>query len=168
MAAADDPPDPSDANASVEPTFNPVVRGGHAWVVFTSMRAWGNQPWPDGVAGGHVNGKRRLWVAAVDPTVGAVDPSHPAIYLEGQEDTPNMRGFWTLAACIAAPPPGSDAGATCTAGFQCCSGFCDAGQCVNLTTVACAGVGGACTTGADCCNASVVSCNDGTCSGVAQ
>jgi hypothetical protein len=29
-------------------------------------------------------------------------------------------------------------------------------------------VGGACTTGADCCNASVVSCNDGTCSGVAQ
>jgi hypothetical protein len=143
------------------------MRGGYAWVVFTSMRAWGNQPWPSGVGSGHVNGKRRLWVAAVDPTIGTVDPSHPAIYLEGQEDTPNMRGFWTLASCIATPSAdsdaGADAGAACTAGFQCCSGFCNGGQCVDITTVACAGVGSACTTSGDCCNSSSVGCVQGSC-----
>jgi hypothetical protein len=167
MAAADDPPGSSDLNTSVEPTFNPSMRGGYAWVVFTSMRAWGNQPWPSGVGSGHVNGKRRLWVAAVDPTIGTVDPSHPAIYLEGQEDTPNMRGFWTLASCIATPSAdsdaGTDAGAACTAGFQCCSGFCNGGQCVDITTVACAGVGSACTTSGDCCNSSSVGCVQGSC-----
>jgi hypothetical protein len=168
MAAADDPPVTADLNASVEPTFNPTMRGGYAWVVFTSMRAWGNEPWPAGVGNGHLNAKRRLWVAAVNPTIGTVDPSHPAIYLEGQEDTPNMRGFWTLASCIATPPAGSDAGAACTAGFQCCSGFCTNGQCVDITTVACTGVGGSCTTSADCCNSSVVSCNGGVCGAVSQ
>jgi hypothetical protein len=168
MAAADDPPDPNDDNASVEPTFNPVMRGGYAWVVFTSMRAWGNSPWPSGVGAGHVNAKRRLWVAAVDPTIGTIDPSHPAIYLEGQEDTPNMRGFWTLSSCIATPPAGSDAGAACTAGFQCCSGFCNNGQCVNITTLACTGLGGSCSTGADCCNSPAVSCVQGQCGFVTQ
>lgn len=164
MAAADDPPGTSDLNASVEPTFNPSMRGGYAWVVFTSMRAWGNQPWPSGVGTGHVNAKRRLWVAAVDPTIGTVDPSHPAIYLEGQEDTPNMRGFWTLASCIATPAAGSDAGAACTAGFQCCSGFCNNGMCVDTTTVACTGIGGSCTTSGDCCNSASVQCSSqGTC-----
>ncbi len=167
LAAADDPPDPSDANASVEPTFNPVVRGGYSWVVFTSMRAWGNVPWPAGTGSGHVNGKRRLWVAAVDLTIGTTDPSHPAIYLEGQEATPNMRGFWTLAACIPSPGSGDDAGAdasaSCTAGFQCCSGFCVNGQCSNTTMVSCVGVGGACKTTADCCNAGPVTCQGGTC-----
>jgi hypothetical protein len=139
------------------------------------MRAWGNSPWPAGVGSGHVNAKRRLWVAAVDPSIGAVDPSHPAIYLEGQEDTPNMRGFWTLSSCIATPPPaagdagaGADAGAACTAGFQCCSGFCAGGQCIDVTTAACTGFGGACTTSADCCNSSVVTCVRGVCGLVSQ
>jgi hypothetical protein len=183
LATADDPPNPNDANSSVEPTFNPIQRGGYSWVVFTSMRAWGNQPWPaDVTSTGLVNGKRRLWVAAIDPTIGTVDPSHPAIYLEGQEDSPNMRGFWTLAACIATPGAnsgadagadagagaGPDAGGQCTAGFQCCSGFCENGQCIDINQLACAGVGDACTSASDCCNAPAVSCTNGTCGVLVQ
>lgn len=182
LAAANNPPDPSDRFASVEPTFNPVVRGGYSWVVFTSMRNWGNQPWPndgtvpaDAGADTHVNGKRRLWVAAVDTTLSALDPSHPAIYLEGQEDTPNMRGFWTLASCIATPGAGdagaspdaggvgsSDAGA-CGNGFECCSGFCEKGVCVDVKQVSCVGVGGSCTSASNCCNSSSVQCVQGVC-----
>ncbi|HXX69831.1 MAG TPA: hypothetical protein VEK07_21805 [Polyangiaceae bacterium] len=187
LAAADDPPDPNDGFSSVEPTFNPVVRGGYSWVVFTSMRNWGNQPWPDDGsippdAGPdmHVNGKRRLWVAAVDTNLGATDPSHPAIYLEGQEDTPNMRGFWTLASCIATPggsgasggadsgadddASSADGGAQCTDGFQCCSGFCEQGVCVDVNTISCVGLGASCASASDCCNPAIVSCLGGTCS----
>jgi hypothetical protein len=143
MANADTPPAAADAYSAVEPTFNPVVRGGYSWVVFTSMRQFGNQPWPGEVAEAGatsqlINAKRRLWVAAVDTTIGSTDPSHPAIYMEGQTDTPNMRGFWTLSSCIATPgasggsldggvpgdagTSGGDGGSlACTAGFQCCS-----------------------------------------------
>jgi len=188
MANADTPPVASDAYSAVEPTFNPVVRGGYAWVVFTSLREWGNQPWPGEVADAGatnslINAKRRLWVAAVDTSIGTIDPSHPAIYLEGQTDTPNMRGFWTLSSCIATPgasgetldggvpadagkpvPDGGDAGSlACTAGFQCCSGFCENGMCVDVSTVACIPEGSACTATSDCCNASVVICQQGSC-----
>jgi hypothetical protein len=187
LAAADDPPDPSDRFASVEPTFNPIVRGGYSWVVFTSMRNWGNHGWPadaaippDAGPDMHVNAKRRLWVAAVDTALGTIDPSHPAIYLEGQEDTPNMRGFWTLASCIPTPgagpdagvadagPPasdGGDAGAGCMNGFECCSGFCQQGVCIDVNKVSCVGVGGSCTSASDCCNASGggVLCASGQC-----
>jgi hypothetical protein len=183
MAAANDPPDPVDHNASVEPTFNPVVRGGYSWAVFTSMRTWGNQPWPAvvatypnckavaGTAGsGTCNAKRRLWLTAVDTTIGTADPSHPAIYLEGQEDTPNMRGFYTLASCIptyhgAAVDAGVDdaqssgsPGIMCSNGFECCSGFCDKGICVEPGKQSCVGLGGMCTMTSDCCNAGIVKC----------
>jgi hypothetical protein len=170
LAAACDPPNAADDNASVEPTFNPVQRGGYSWAVFTSMRQWGNQPWPSTVTQtGHVNGKRRLWVTPIDGAIGTTDPSHPAIYLEGQEDTPNMRGFWTLSACIATPPAGSapDAG-TCTNGFDCCSGFCKNGMCVDVNKVACSGLGGPCATAGDCCNSSAVNCTSGTCTPIVQ
>jgi hypothetical protein len=184
LAAADDPPDPNDHSASVEPTFNPVKRGGYSWAVFTSMRAWGNQPWPASVtATGHVNGKRRLWVTPLDATIGTADPSHPAIYLEGQENAPNMRGFWTLGPCIAttvfSSPDGgtssSSAGTaggggdaegvpgTCTDGFECCSGFCENSACVEPAHLACVGLGGACALSSDCCNAQVVQCLNGKC-----
>jgi mono/diheme cytochrome c family protein len=184
LAAACDPPNAADDNASVEPTFNPVQRGGYSWAVFTSMRQWGNKPWPSSVTQtGHVNGKRRLWVSAVDTTIGTTDPSHPAIFLEGQEDTPNMRGFWTLSSCIptAGSHPASDAGTgsgaseggasdggagACTNGFQCCSGFCKNGMCVDVNKVACSGVGGPCATTADCCNSAAVTCTNGSCTPV--
>ncbi len=163
MTAATDPQtNASEDGLSVEPTFNPQARGGYSWVVFTSMRTWGNQPFPVGTASGHVNGKRRLWVAAVDTTLGTIDPSHPAIYLEGQEDTPNMRGFWANAACT----PTAAAGAPpnpCGAGYECCSGFCVDAACVDVSKVSCAGVGSSCTTASDCCNSGSVACVGGVC-----
>jgi hypothetical protein len=163
LNAASNPPLVTDQGVSVEPTFNPVARGGYSWVVFTSMRNWGNEL--TGVssdAGQRQNAMRRLWVAAIDTTTGAVDPSHPAIYLEGQEDTPNMRGFWALASCTSSVPAGTSGGA-CGAGFECCSGFCEQGQCVDVSQIACVGVGGACGSASDCCNAGAVSCVAGVC-----
>ncbi len=167
LAAIDDPPASADKNTSVEPTFDPTAAGGYSWVVFTSMRAWGNMGWP--VAAGedvtkNENFKRRLWVAAVDPTIGTIDPSHPAFYLAGQDDTPNMRGFWANAQCIATPAAGQSGGA-CDQGFECCSGFCTNGMCSSVSTLACQAIGGTCATSADCCNGTAgVSCSGGTCS----
>lgn len=157
LTALDDPPAAGDHELSVEPTFNPIERGNYSWVVFTSMRDWGNK-----LTGAAVNGKRRLWIAAIDVATGAADPSHPPFYLEGQEDSPNMRGFWTLAACTPTPPPGGTGG-QCTAGFECCSGFCNNGVCVDVSTIACVGVGGDCTQSSECCNPQSVSCVDGRC-----
>jgi hypothetical protein len=165
MANADTPPDtadPNGGNLSVEPTFNPIQRGGYSWAVFTSMREWGNKN--DSLPIN--NGKRRLWVTAIDGTIGTADPSHPAFYIEGQEDTANMRGFWTLAKCTDTPPAGIDAGAAgaCQAGFECCSGFCDRGKCVDPSVLACKPTGGTCAISADCCNGgSGVTCQSGVC-----
>jgi hypothetical protein len=150
----------ADQNHTNEPTFNPIERGGYFWVVVTSMRDYGNR-----VTGTANNGKKRLWVAAIDksPTPGA-DPSHPAFFLEGQnEATTNMRGFWALSACI--PTQG---GGACMNGFECCSGFCDEGVCVTPQTLACMGVGGACTADTDCCNDAVVTCVNGACTPMTQ
>ncbi|WP_146649920.1 hypothetical protein [Labilithrix luteola] len=158
LAALDDPPAAGDKELTVEPTFNPVERGAYSWVVVTSMRDWGNK-----LTGAAINGKRRLWVAAIDTATGATDPSHPPFYLEGQEDSPNMRGFWTLAQCTPTPAPGAGGG-QCSAGFECCSGFCDKGVCVDVSKIACTGIGGECTSSGDCCNPSSVSCVDGRCS----
>ena len=143
----------ADKNHTNEPTFNPVARGGYFWVVVTSMRDYGNR-----VTGTPNNGKKRLWVAAIDKSpTPAADPSHPAFFLEGQnETTTNMRGFWTLTACT--PTVG---GGPCTNGFECCSGFCDNGMCVTPQTLACVGSGGACTATSDCCNDAVVTCTAG-------
>lgn len=166
MTLATDPPNADEADLSVEPTFNPQARGGYSWVVFTSMRTWGNQPFPTGTASGHVNGKRRLWVAAVDPAIGTVDPSHPAIYLEGQEDTPNMRGFWANAACTPTAPPSGPPNA-CGAGYECCSGFCVDNACVDVSKVSCVGVGSSCTSSGQCCNSGSVACLNSICTAVA-
>ena len=171
----DSSPNATDHDVSFEPTFNPIERGGYFWVVFTSMRNWGNE-----ITGTPDCGQKRLWVAAIDGTPGATDPSHPAFFLEGQEeDTMNMRGFWALASCLPSGGTAPDAGAGgdsgdasssggCQQGFQCCSGFCDMGVCVDIGMVACQGIGGTCMTAADCCNSSVVSCSGGMCKTVVQ
>ncbi len=144
----------ADHDMAYEPTFNPVARGNYFWVVFSSERDWGNR-----ITGTPNNGKKRLWVAAIDQSPGASDASHPAFFLEGQEeDTTNMRGFWSLAQCTA-----SDPASTCGAGFECCSGFCDKGVCVDVSKVTCQGVSDTCTTVADCCNPSAVTCTGGKC-----
>jgi hypothetical protein len=149
----DSSPLAADHNRTYEPTFNPIERGGYHWVVVTSSRDWGNA-----LTGTPNNGKKRLWVAAIDKAGGTTDPSHPAFYLEGQENTTNMRGFWALAACT--PTKG---GGACQAGFECCSGFCDQGVCVDTGTIACKGVGEQCVADADCCNGPQVKCVAGVC-----
>jgi hypothetical protein len=150
----DSSPKQTDHDLSLEPTFNPVERGGYHWVVFTSMRDWGNK-----ITGVPNNGKKRLWVSAIDKNPGGGDPSHPAFFLEGQEEnTTNMRGFWALAACI--PTQG---GGGCSAGFECCSGFCDKGMCVDIGMLTCKGVGQACTKDEECCNSPPVQCIGGKC-----
>ncbi|HEX7665900.1 MAG TPA: hypothetical protein VF407_15340, partial [Polyangiaceae bacterium] len=146
----------ADRDLSYEPTFNPVARGNYFWVVFSSERDWGNR-----ITGTANNDKKRLWVAAIDATTGTTDPSHPAFFLEGQEEnTSNMRGFWSLAACTASGPA---PGGSCSAGFECCSGFCDRGTCVDVSTLSCQGDGDSCKVTADCCNAGAVSCQGGKC-----
>jgi hypothetical protein len=174
-ALTDSSANAADHDISFEPTFDPVQRGNYFWVVFTSMRDWGNR-----ITGTANCGKKRLWVAAIDASPGATDPSHPAFFLEGQEeDTMNMRGFWALAACTQTPKTPGGGGGACQQGFDCCSGFCDhgtgqgdagasasdggTGVCIDIGTVACKGVGDTCTTDADCCNSSVVKCVAGQC-----
>ena len=150
----DGAPDAADDNHSLEPTFNPEERGGYFWVVFTSSRQWGNR-----IVGVPNLEQERLWVAAIDPAIGAVDPSHPPFFLEGQEEnTKNRRGFWTLSACIPTGDP-----TPCGAGFECCSGFCIDGVCGEPETDPCVGVGESCSTDADCCNADYVTCTGGVC-----
>jgi hypothetical protein len=116
------------------------------------MRDWGNN-----LIGTGVNGNRRLWVAAIDPNIGTADPSHPAFYLEGQENnTPNMRAFWVNNVCL-------ETGEVCSANFECCSGFCVNGKCGGITTLKCVGSGDTCTTAADCCNQALTQCTNGKC-----
>ena len=154
LSTLNDPPAAKDHDAGREPMFCPVKRGGYSWMVFTSMRDWGNELVGTGP---HTNGNRRLWVAAIDGDIKTADPSHPAFYLEGQENTPNMRAFWALGQCIQTPPPG-ETGMMCKANFECCSGFCVDKVCVDKTSQTCAGIGEACESAGDCCNQSVVSC----------
>ena len=115
LANLSDPPMAADRNLTFEPTFNPNARGGYFWVVVSSSRAWGNR-----LLGGDENINKRLWVAAVDETTGAVDPSHPAFYLQSQESSYggtntassiNMRAYWSLSSCTASAPAGTTADA---------------------------------------------------------
>ena len=111
---------PDDSKVNYQPTVNPVPSGGYYWVVFTSRRIYGNlltgKPWgTDGAGGGP---QKKLWVAAVDIVTGAVDPSHPAFYLPGQElGAGNSRGFWAVDPC-------KTNGNSCESGDECCNGFC--------------------------------------------
>lgn len=115
---------PDDTSLNYMPTVNPVASGGYYWVVFTSRRLYGNvltsDPWADGskLDGLEKSVQKKLWVAAVDINTGAIDPSHPAFYLPGQElAAGNARGFWVVDPCKAN-------GTSCETGDECCNGFC--------------------------------------------
>jgi hypothetical protein len=140
-----------------EPTFAPVAAGGYYWVVFTSRRTYGNMYQGDLATPAQV---KQLWVAAIDPTAPAgTDPSHSAFRLPGQaltftdggstQNALNMRGFWALEPCK------TDLG-ECSAGSDCCGGFCDkkegsaTGTCQSAPPV-CSADGDKCKTDADCC-----------------
>jgi hypothetical protein len=161
------PPDSQHLNYA--PTVSPILAGGYYWVVFTSPRDYGNimvspeqAPPNDATYANH----KQLWVTAIDASVGATDPSHPAFWLPGQDaTTANMFGYWTLAPC---KDTLNDAGpSTCETGFECCSGFCrDTGMgfvCVN-NPGGCSQDGETCTATSDCCGASTGStCAAGIC-----
>ncbi|HEY3820428.1 MAG TPA: Ig-like domain-containing protein [Polyangiaceae bacterium] len=155
-------PFPDDVDLNFEPTILPEAVGGYFWVVFTSRRNYGNLVNGDPYIGaaGAPSPRKKLWVAAIDiqnpevPYTKAVDLTHPAFYLEGQElASGNMRGFWSLDPCEAN-------GQSCLTGDECCSGFCrqtngpDGGSifaCVPPS--GCAQEGEKCATAADCCGA---------------
>ncbi len=159
------------------PTVNPIVSGGYIWVVFTSPRDYGNRmvaPYPEQPAplDATYTNHKQLWVAAIDANIGAVDPSHPPFWMPGQDaTTANMFGYWTLAPCKATPGDGG-APATCSTGFECCSGFCrNEGQgliCVN-TPGGCSQIGEKCTMSSDCCGAGPsIGCLAGVCQSIAN
>ena len=149
----------SDAQASTsyEPTFLPVAVGGYAWLVLGSERMYGNT-----LEDQNVNTrKKQLWVAAIDlnPKPGE-DPSHPAFWLPGQElNNQNMRGAWALSPCKAD-------GATCSAGFDCCAGYCygQPGTCHDQPLDNCSHITEKCDSDADCCNGENTDCIGGFCS----
>ena len=144
----------ADLHLNYEPTALPIAVGGYYWVVFTSRRQFGNtivggDPWSN-------SPRKKLWVVAIDMnTTPGKDPSHPAFYLEGQEEgAGNMRGFWALDPC-------KQNGNSCESGDECCNGFCrqvnepDGGSrltCVQPPT-GCANEFEKCNVAADCCGA---------------
>jgi hypothetical protein len=134
------------------PSFHPVAAGGYFWVAFFSQRPYGN------VFNGN---NRQLWIAAVDanPKAGA-DPSHPAFYITGQnQDSTNERPQFALSPC-------QRTGSSCENGYDCCDGFCRAGDGGALTCqekgAGCSQNGEKCTTEADCCGG--LPCVGGFCS----
>jgi hypothetical protein len=156
-----DPKHANDINTNYEPTVNPLPTGGYVWVVFTSRRMYGSAatipPFcsdPRGVDLVQNTTTKKLWVSAVDLSAApGTDASHPAFYLPGQELLAgNARGFWVLDPCLAD-------GSTCTAGDQCCNGYCEPGGdggalvCSNTPPNSkCSAVNDKCSTAADCCD----------------
>jgi hypothetical protein len=151
------------------PTVNPIASGGYVWVVFTSPRDYGNEmvspqgaPPMDATYSNH----KQLWVTAVDANIKTADPSHAPFWLPGQDPTtPNMFGYWALSPCK--PTMGDGGPSSCSAGFDCCSGFCrDSGKgpvCVN-NPGGCHQTGEKCASTSDCCGASSgVGCIGGIC-----
>jgi hypothetical protein len=154
-----------DRQRNYEPFALPVTAGGYFWVVFTSLRDYGNT-----YTGTNV--RKQLWVGAVstNPSPG-VDPSHPPFYLPNQSATRNERGFWALQPC-------ATDGSSCQTGDQCCGGFCRPSNVTDPSSPtvcklppmgSCSQVGEKCTTTADCCDApNGVTCIGAVCTGRSQ
>jgi hypothetical protein len=162
--------DAEEGHLDYEPSVLPVPVGGYYWVLFTSRRAYGNTIAPGGsVARGDdkwgkplageeesPSPRKKIWLAPIDlDYAGKLDPSHPAIYLPGQElESGNMRAFAALEPC-------RGNGGSCESAAECCTGFCrqtgrDQGgpvlQCVAPPANACSQVDETCAVAADCCN----------------
>jgi hypothetical protein len=164
-----------DTVVNYEPTVNPVVSGGYAWVVFTSRRLYGNvatlPPWTsdprnyDWTTTSKGMTTKKLWVAAIDLNAApGTDPSHPAFYLPAQELVAgNARGFWTVDPC-------HGDGTSCETGDECCGGYCRPGGdmgaliCTNVQPM-CSQEFEKCNVAADCCGvAQGFECINGKCS----
>jgi hypothetical protein len=141
-----------DLSYNYEPTFAPVDAGGYAWVVFTSRRTLGNR------LTGAKDVVKQLWVAAIDqnPQAG-LDPSHPAFWVKGQDETTlNMRGFWALDPC-------KQVGGACGTGSECCNQNCALGVCKDPDPNMCSQTGNVCAKTSDCCDAKAT-CTNNICS----
>jgi hypothetical protein len=131
------------------PTISPVAAGGYFWLLFDSVRHYGN-----------LGLQRQLWCSAISIAADGSytqDLSHPAFYLPGQEfGTSNHRAFAALEPC---KQDGND----CTSGVDCCGGFCTVpmtmdsefgveakGTCSSSVPM-CAKLNERCTSRADCC-----------------
>lgn len=149
-----------DADRNYEPFALPIAAGGYYWVVFTSIREYGNT---------HVGNevRKQLWVAAMSPNAApGEDPSHPPFYLPNQTETANERGFWALEPCRAD-------GQSCESGDQCCNGFCrleDAADpaagsvCMPPEELLCSQLRERCEAATDCCDVAVgAECLGGFC-----
>ncbi len=158
----------ADATVNYEPTVNPVVSGGYAWVIFTSRRLYGNVatrgPFESDPREFDLTSDptpKKLWVAAIDLNAApGTDPSHPAFYLPAQELLAgNARGYWVVDPCK------SDS-TSCETGDECCGGYCraagDGGALVCSSAVpTCAQEFENCATSANCCNG--LQCVNGRC-----
>jgi len=162
--------DAEEGHLDYEPSVLPVPVGGYYWVLFTSRRAYGNTIAPGGSVprgedkwGKPLTGeeespspRKKIWLAPIDlDYTGKLDPSHPAIYLPGQElESGNMRAFAALEPC-------RSNGGSCESAAECCTGFCrqtgrdEAGpvlQCVPPPKNACSQEDEPCAVAGDCCN----------------
>jgi hypothetical protein len=150
-----------DRQRNYEPFPLPVKAGGYYWLVFTSIREYGNT-----YAG--ADARKQLWVAAIspDPAAGA-DPSHPPFYLPNQSTTRNERGFWALEPCKAKDQ-------SCQSGDECCDGYChpsdpsqpNGPKVCQPTSNGCSQDGEKCKSDADCCGAGSggnLHCDSGFC-----
>ena len=168
-----------EAHLNYEPSVLPVPVGGYYWVLFTSRRTYGNTIAPGGSIerGDDIWGipqppdaetpspRKKIWIAAVDiDHQGAVDPSHPAFYMPGQElESGNMRAFAALAPC-------KKRGKSCESAAECCDGFCretsrdDVGQpvlsCTRPPDNSCSNIDEACKKASDCCSSKSLCIND--------
>lgn len=145
---------PAQQQMNFEPTFMPVSVGGYYWLVFVSERPYGNTLTDQDP----LTRRKQLWATAIDAQIGATDPSHPAFWLPGQGiDNNNMRGNWALSPCL-------NTGESCSAGYDCCDGFCTDGVC-SIGPGGCSSQGNACDTDGDCCDDEAV-CVGGFCSAI--
>src|SRR5207253_1744284 len=136
------------------------------WVLFTSRRTYGNL-WTPGI---EEPTSKKIWVTALSiGSAAGIEPSHPAFLLPGQElESGNIRAFTALEPC-------KEDGAPCTAGTDCCSGYCTAinamgvGVCGQLKTNDCAQVDDKCSTDDQCCQTgSHLRCLGGRCGQIFQ
>jgi len=160
-----------EAHLNYEPSVLPVPVGGYYWVLFTSRRTYGNTIAPGGslARGDDIWGipqppetetpspRKKIWIAAIDiDHGGAVDPSHPAFYLPGQElDAGNMRAFAALEPC-------KSKGKGCESAAECCDGFCRETRrdeqgvpvlsCTPPPDNSCSNIDEACSKPSDCCS----------------
>jgi hypothetical protein len=160
-----------DSLVNYEPTVNPIVSGGYAWVVFTSRRLYGNVATAGEFDSNPQSGfdpraaitTKKLWVSAIALNAPAgKDASFPAFYLPAQElHAGNSRGFWVLNPC---EPDGQ----SCTSGDQCCGGYCEPGDAGALICLhnppgsSCSKTQEHCNASSDCCDPTE-QCIDGFC-----